>query len=187
MGRFRGVYETGVNLIPSWPARDKLGSDKRESKSETKLSADKRESNRRADKPEPNRSADKPDRSPSSSQSSRSCYSVPESRSSSQSRRSSAKPKESFPLADALFRAVGQHLDADETERHLFGEFAEHLWRGNFVRDTSEGPVPQAYASKARLERMLSKASEIRQEYQQRLFDVNAIEDRDFKLSLIHI
>ena len=119
-----------VVLIPHWPARDKLSSDKSESKSETKLSADKRESNRRADKPEPNRSADKPDRSPSSSQSSR----------------SSAKPEESHPLADALFRAVGQHLDADQTERHFFGEFAEHLWRGNFVQDTTEGPVSQAYA-----------------------------------------
>ena len=70
------------------------------------------------------------------------------------------------PRADALFSAIGQHLDADETERQFFGELAEQLWRGNFVRDTPTGTVSTAYASKARLEKMLSKVAEIRETYQ---------------------
>ena len=37
-------------------------------------------------------------------------------------------PVESTPLADALFKAIGERLDAGEAERELFSQLAEHLW-----------------------------------------------------------
>ena len=146
-------------------------------------------SNPNADERETNRSAAKPDRFRSPSQSSResakrSSEKADHSRSSSQSSCRSVKPKESYPLADALFSAIGQHLDADETERQFFGELAEQLWRGNFVRDTAAGPVSQAYASKARLERVLHTVHTIREKYHQRLFDAKVFQDRDLRRSL---
>ena len=93
---------------------------------------------------------------------------------------------QSYPLADALFKAIGEQLDAGETERHFFSELAEQLWRGNFLMPSAAGPVSQAYASKARLERMLSKVTEIRKRYHLRMFNVNEIQDTDFKRSLTH-
>ena len=66
----------------------------------------------------------------------------------------------------------------------FFGELAEQLWRGNFVRDTPAGPVSQAYASKMRLEKMLSHAATTRETYQTRLFNNHKFHDKDFKRAL---
>ena len=65
-------------------------------------------------------------------------------------------PVQQYPMADALFEAIGHHLDAGESERQLYGELAEQLWRGNFQAESASGPVTQPHASKARLERMLT-------------------------------
>ena len=161
-----------------------------------KLLADKEEASRLADKPESNRGADKRDVA-SGSEAHRSAVKPDfnrtadkrDSSSESDSHRHADKPArspESYPLADALFKTIGQHLDADEAERTLFSELAEQLWSGNFVRDTPTGCVSQAYASKARLERMLSMAASIREKYQLQLFNVNQILDLEFNRSLTY-
>ena len=41
--------------------------------------------------------------------------------------------KKRYPLADALFRGIGDQLDAGEAERQLFKDLADHLWTGNFT------------------------------------------------------
>ena len=86
----------------------------------------------------------------------------------------------SYPLADALFQAVGSKLDAGEKERALFSHVADHLWTGEFLLPSSTGKVSQPYVSKARLERLLVKASETRERYHTELHNVGDI--RDLKL-----
>ena len=70
-------------------------------------------------------------------------------------------------------------MDAGETERQVFGQLAEHLWKGDFVFRYCEGPVGQPRAAKVRLERMLRKAMGVRQIYQNHLFNMNEFADRD--------
>ena len=69
----------------------------------------------------------------------------------------------SYPLADALFQAVGSKLDAGEKERELFSHLAEQLWTGDCLDASSAGNVSQPSALKARLERLLVKATHIRE------------------------
>ena len=40
----------------------------------------------------------------------------------------------SFPLADDVLKVLGEQLDAGKEERQIFGEVAQQLWKGNFVR-----------------------------------------------------
>ena len=47
----------------------------------------------------------------------------------------------SYPLADALFQAVGSKLDAGEKERELFSHLADQLWTGDFLVPSSAGKV----------------------------------------------
>ena len=89
-----------------------------------------------------------------------------------------------FPEADAIFKAVGDKVDAGEEERALYGPLAQHLWKGTFVKYTPNGPVTQGYASKDRFERMLNKAKEIRRMYHLRLFNNGAVCDTDIWRSL---
>ena len=58
-------------------------------------------------------------------------------------------------------------------------EFEEQLWRGNFLKDSPSGPVPNPNASKERLERMLTTAAETRQRYQRQLHQAGDIQDMD--------
>ena len=87
-------------------------------------------------------------------------------------------------MANALFMAIGQQLDAGESERDFFGDLEEQLWTGNFLMPSPPGRVSRPSASKARLERLLTMAAEIRQRHQQRLHNVGEIRDIDFKRSL---
>ena len=65
---------------------------------------------------------------------------------------------ESYPLA------VGQQLDARESERRLFSDLAEQLWTGNFLMPSAAGLVSQpSNASKARLERDGSDLREVKE------------------------
>lgn len=82
------------------------------------------------------------------------------------------------PLADVLFKAIGEQQDAGEAEREPFSDLAEQLW-GDSLIASPVAPVSQACASEARLERMLTQAYEIRRRYHLRLFDLNVIQDRD--------
>ena len=80
--------------------------------------------------------------------------------------------------------AIGQQLDAGESERDFFSDLEEQLWTGTFLMPHPPGRVSQPSASKARLERLLTMATEIRQRHQQRLHNVGEIRDIDFKRSL---
>ena len=93
---------------------------------------------------------------------------------------SAEKPTEpALPLVDALFEEIGARMDAGEAERQVFGQLAEHLWKGTFVFRYCEGSVEQPRAAKMRLERMLRKATEVRETYQNRLFNMGELPDRD--------
>ena len=95
-----------------------------------------------------------------------------------------APPLEPCPLADALFNAIGEQLDSGEPERRLFSDLADKLWTGSYLKPSVAGMVSHPYASKARLERLLNKPTEIRQRYQMRLNSSGVIRDIDFKRSL---
>ena len=88
--------------------------------------------------------------------------------------------QESYPLADALFEAIGEQLDAGNAERELFNDLAEHLWKGNYIADQVMPLVSQPRAAKKRLERLLRTATEVRQKYQ----TVPEFLDLDFTCSL---
>ena len=87
-------------------------------------------------------------------------------------------------MADALFKAIGQKLDAGEDERELYNALAEHLWTGSFIGGSDATPVSQPRASKARLECLLRTAKVIRVKYQARLFNSDTFPDLDFERSL---
>ena len=89
-----------------------------------------------------------------------------------------------LPLVDALFQEVGARMDSGEAERQVFGQLADHLWTGSFVFRDCQGPVEQPRAAKERLERMLNKATQVRQTYQDRLCNLGQLTDRDFVRSL---
>ena len=95
-----------------------------------------------------------------------------------------APPLEPCPLADALFKAIGEQLDSGEPERRLFSDLADKLWTGSYLKPSAAGMVSHPYASKARLERLLNTSIEIRQTYQLRLHSLGEIPDIDFKRSL---
>ena len=87
-------------------------------------------------------------------------------------------------MADALFKAIGQKLDAGEDERELYNALAEHLWTGSFIGGSDATPVSQPRAPKARLECLLRTAIEIREKSQARLHNLNTFPDLDFSRSL---
>jgi len=94
---------------------------------------------------------------------------------------------EPHPLADAMFRAIGELLDTAEAARMLFSDLAELLWTGNlFISSATTGTVSHSHfhASKQRLERMLRKAIEIRERYQTELYHAQEFPELDFKRSL---
>ena len=62
------------------------------------------------------------------------------------------------PLADALFEYIGDELDRKSEEQTLLAELADHIWTGDYL-GTGAGSVAQPYASKARLEKVLSEAT----------------------------
>ena len=96
-----------------------------------------------------------------------------------------AKPAvSSFPLADAMFKAMGEKLDAGERERELFGQLAEKLWTGSWIDPQSGGSMKSPVYAKQRLEALLSKTTEVRRTYQARLVEEGKISDRDFNRSL---
>ena len=176
----------GATLTPCSVAKEKRRADKPASSSSASVDeftggpADKPDAFRPLSaQPEPN--ADKPELTRSAAKPANPAQSPPQS---SDNADEPVRPVQSYPLADALFKAIGEQLDAGETERHFFSELAEQLWRGNFLMPSVAGPVSQAYASKARLERMLSKVTEIRERYHLRMFNVNEIQDTDFKRAL---
>ena len=84
----------------------------------------------------------------------------------------------SYPLADAMFQALGEQLDAGEAERELLGHLEEALWTGDWLGPHG-GTKKSPQAAKKRLERLLSKATEVRCTYQARLVDEGKISDRD--------
>ena len=92
--------------------------------------------------------------------------------------------EEEYPLAAKVFRLIGSQMDAGEAERQLLGKFMNHLWTGDYLTESSERTVPRPRASKARLNRLLTKALEVRQRYHSQLWDDNEIEDRNFDRSL---
>ena len=95
------------------------------------------------------------------------------------------KPAEpSFPLADAMFKALGEKLDAGDAERELFGQLEEKLWTGDWIDPQSGGSMKSPLAAKQRLERLLSKTNDVRRTYQARLADEGNISDKDFNRSL---
>ena len=75
-------------------------------------------------------------------------------------------------------------MDAGENERELFSHLAEQLWTGDCLDASSAGNVSQPSALKARLERLLVKATQIREKYQTRLCNVGDISDVNFARSL---
>ncbi len=80
--------------------------------------------------------------------------------------------------ADLLFRAIGLHMDAEKAERTMLEKFKQHLWSGDYLTENSAAMESRPQASKARLNRFLDKASEIRVRYHNILFDENKISDR---------
>ena len=99
--------------------------------------------------------------------------------------RSAEKPAEpSCPLADAMFEALGDKLDAGEAERELFAHLEQSLWTGNWIDPRSGGGVKNPLYAKQRLQRLLSKTTEVRLKYHTRLADVRDIPDRDCNRSL---
>lgn len=84
-------------------AEAKRSADKPATGADANQGADEAESNRNADKPGTGAGADEAD-----------------------SKGNADKPA-TYPLADALFRAIGEQLDAGEAERELFSELAEQL------------------------------------------------------------
>ena len=96
-----------------------------------------------------------------------------------------AEDLETYPLADALFKAVGQKMDAGEAERRVFAELAEQLWTGSLASTPPVGSTtPNPRVSKRRLECMLTKVKSVRQVYHSRLFHLGHINDEDLKRSL---
>ena len=89
----------------------------------------------------------------------------------------------SYPLADAMFQALGEHLDAGEAEREFFEHLKESLWTGDWLGPRG-GTKKSPQAAKKRLERLLSKATEVRCTYQARLADEGEISDKNFRRSL---
>ena len=87
-------------------------------------------------------------------------------------------------MADALFKAVGERMDASEEERVLFAELANQLWTGSFASPPTSTTVPNPRCSKARLENLLQKALHVRRTYQTKAHNVGDISDTDFKRSL---
>ena len=97
----------------------------------------------------------------------------------------SSAPKSATPLTDALFNAIGQHLDeAQEAERKLFGELAEFLWTGNYTTGVYNLALKTSLPSRVRLEVLLSKAEQVRENYQSRLYDAGHVADCDFTREL---
>ena len=127
-----------------------------------------------------------PDSSPNSDEHQSNCSASPRSlaRESTGNADKPDAPSPTYPLADALFKAIGEQLDAGESEPGFFSEVAELLWTGNFDMACPGGPVSRPYASKARLECMLTTAAEIRKRYQVRLHNFGDIQDVDLERSL---
>ena len=93
-----------------------------------------------------------------------------------------------LPLADALFKALGERMDASETDRRVLAELAKQLWTGGLTMPPSESTVPNPKTSgkaKARLEYLLQKAKSVREHYQNRALTLGTmITDIDFQRSL---
>ena len=91
------------------------------------------------------------------------------------------------PRADALFNAIGKHLDeAGEAERKLLSDLAEFLWTGSYTTGVHNLALKTSRASRVRLEVLLSKAKEVREKYQNVLFMNKQIKDLDFLRDLTH-
>ena len=93
-------------------------------------------------------------------------------------------PEESYPLAEALFKAVGERMDASEAERAVFAELSKQLWTGSLTTPPSSTTVPNPRCSKARLEHMLQSAKSVRVTYHGRAQSRGDINDTDFKRAL---
>ena len=90
-------------------------------------------------------------------------------------------PKPATPQPDALFKAFGRHIDdADDAERKLLTELTDFLWTGVYITGVHLPSVPGTSCnSRVRLERLLSKAKEVRGVYQQRLHENGQLDDCD--------
>jgi len=86
-------------------------------------------------------------------------------------------------LAGALFKALGEQLDAGEAEREVFGHLEKSLWTGDWLGPHG-GIKKSPQAAKKRLERLLSKTIEVRCKYQGRLVEEGQIRDKIFSRSL---
>jgi len=82
-----------------------------------------------------------------------------------------------------MFKALGEQLDAGEAEREFFEHLEESLWTGDWLGPRG-GTKKSPQAAKKRLERLLSKATEVRCMYQARLVGEGEISDWDFSRSL---
>ena len=91
---------------------------------------------------------------------------------------------EAFPLADAMFKALGEQLDAGDAERKLFGQSEDKLWTGGWIDPQSGGNLKSPLFARQRLERLISKTNDVRRTYQARLADEGKISDKDFNRSL---
>ena len=92
-------------------------------------------------------------------------------------------PESPYPLADALFEAIGSQLDAGEKERELYRELAESLWTG--APGMPPGlPVSNPNAGKARLDATMRKALEVRKHYRRIAYDIGDLPDQDLQAVL---
>ena len=66
----------------------------------------------------------------------------------------------------------------------VFDLLANSLWTGDWIDPQSGGSMKSPLAAKQRLERLLSKTTEVRQKYQTILADQHQIRDKDFSRSL---
>ena len=106
------------------------------------------------------------------------------SRSDADSGKGRLRPKTETPLVDAMFKNIGEHFNADETEQALYDELVAMLWRGRFFK-TRRGESNPTKPAKARLELMLRTAKDVREKYQMELFDQGpAMTDLNFQRSL---
>ena len=88
------------------------------------------------------------------------------------------------PMADAMCKALGEQIDEGEAERALLGQLEQQLGAGNWNDPKSGGNMKSPLFAKLRLERLLSKTTDIRRKYQTRLAGEGKIHDKDFNRSL---